>query len=426
MTTSPINENPAPAPSKTDTPEPTVKPNLLGGLTGGSQLNLLREGAVTLAAFVLAFLLGAVLMIVSDPEILGKFRYLFARPGDALDASWDKISSAYSALLEGSVGSWYAITETTAAAAPLICAGLGVAVGMRVGLFNIGGQGQAIWGSIIAAWIGFALKLPMAVHIPFAILGGVVAGALWGGLAGLLRARFGAHEVITTIMLNYIAAGLLMWLLGTTTFQRPGRADLIAPFVEWTATFPRLAGTRLHLGFFIALAAAFLVWWLLDRTKLGFQIRAVGANPDAAATAGMHVPTILVMGMLISGALTGLAGAQAALAPDVSGVPTPLTIGMVGSIGFDAITVALLGRSKPLGVVLAGLLFGALNAGSLQMQGAAQTPAELASVLQALIVIFVAAPTLVRTLVPFLKERKKKVVAQTPTPAVATSQGVVA
>lgn len=382
-----------------------------------------RESLVTLAAFLLAFILGAILMVVSDPEILAKYQYFFARPSDALGASWEKVATAYSALLQGSVGSWYAITETTASAAPLICAGLGVALGFRVGLFNIGGQGQAIWGSIIAAWIGFSFELQMVIHIPFAVLGGVVAGALWSGIAGFLRARFGAHEVIVTIMMNYIAAGLLVWLLNTKAFQRPGRTDPISPFVEWTATFPRLEGTRLHFGFILALLAAVLVWWLLDHTKLGFQIRAVGANPEAAATAGMNVGRTLVLAMVISGALTGLAGTQAALAPNSSGVPTPLTIGLVGSIGFDAITVALLGRSRPLGVVAAGLLFGALNAGSLQMQGAAQTPSELASVLQALIVLFVAAPTLVRTVLPFLKERRRKQASTVPVSTPIAQEG---
>jgi len=386
-----------------------------------------REGAVMLVAFLLAFLLGAVLMIVSDPDILAKWSYVFSRPSDALTASWDKVSTAYGALLRGSVGSWYAITETTSAAAPLICAGLGVALAFRVGLFNIGGQGQAIWGSIVAAWIGFSLHVPMILHLPLAIAGGVLAGALWAGLAGVLRARFGAHEVIVTIMLNYIAAGLLVWILNTKAFQRPGRSDPISPFVDWSATFPRLEGTRLHLGFLLALVAAALVWWLLERTKLGFQIRAVGSNPEAAETAGMNVSRMLVVTMLISGALTGLAGTQAALAPDANGTPTPLTIGLVGSIGFDAITVALLGRSKPVGVVLAGLLFGALNAGSLQMQGAAQTPSELASVLQALIVMFVAAPTLVRTLVPILKERRRRTEpAAAPLTAPLSSEGAVA
>ena len=388
---------------------------------------LINESVVTLAAFVLAFLIGAVLMIVSDPNVISKFSYFFTRPGDALSASWLKVSHAYAALFTGSLGSFSAITETTAQAAPLICAGLGLAVGFRAGLFNIGAQGQAILGSIIAAYIGFSFHLPMAIHLPFAIIAGMLFGALWAGLAGVLRAKFGAHEVIVTIMLNYVATGLLSWLLTTPAFLRPGRTDPISPLVDWTVTLPRLEGNRLHFGFVLALLAAVAVWWLLDHTRLGFEIKAVGINPKASATAGMSVSKALIMAMVISGLLTGLAGVQAALAPDVNGTPTPLTVGLVGSIGFDAITVALLGRSKPLGTVLAGILFGGLHAGSLAMQAMASTPYELANVLQALIVMFVAAPMLVRTLMPFLKRRARPQSATAAAvPAAATVGGLTA
>lgn len=372
---------------------------------------------VTVASFGLAFFFGAVLMVISDPEITAKWSYFFSSPSDALSASWDKVSSAYSALFTGAVGSWEAITETTAQAAPLIAAGLGVGLAFRAGLFNIGAQGQAIWGSIFAAWVGFGLHgLPMIIHLPLAIVAGVLAGALWGGIAGVLKARTGAHEVIVTIMLNYIATGLLAWLLTTTTFQRPGRNDPISPIIEWNATFPRLEGSRLHLGFLLSLALAVVVWWIMERMRLGFTIRAVGANPHASTTAGMSVPNTTTLAMLIAGGLAGFAGVIAALAPAVDGIPTPLTAGLVGGIGFDAITVALLGRSRPLGTVLAGLLFGAMKAGGLAMQAQAGTPLDLTAVLQALIVMFVAAPMLVRDILPFLKQRERKPAAPAPAP----------
>jgi simple sugar transport system permease protein len=362
----------------------------------------------TAAAFVLAFLVGAVLMIVSDSEVRSQYAYFFARPGDALTASWDKVGGAYAALLTGALGGWQPITETTAQAAPLICAGLGVGLAFRAGLFNIGAQGQAIWGAVFAAYVGFSLSLPPVLHLLVAVAAGVVAGGLYGGLVGWLKARTGAHEVIVTIMLNYIASGLLAYLLTTTAFQRPGRTDPISPIVGWNATMPRLEGSRLHLGFLLALLAAVAVWWILDRSTTGFAIRAVGANPHAAATAGMSVARTTVITMVLAGGLAGLAGVQAALAPGVSGTPIPLSAGLVGSIGFDAITVALLGRSKPLGIVLAGLLFGALHAGGLAMQSVAQTPLTLTTVLQALIVLFVAAPALVTTLVPFVRARRAR------------------
>jgi len=360
----------------------------------------------TVIAFVLAFLVGAVLMIVSDTDVRTKFTYFFARPSDAITASLDKVGGAYGALLAGSLGGIGPITETTAQAAPLICAGLGVALAFRAGLFNIGAQGQAILGALFAAWVGFTLHLPPGVHLLVAIVAGLVGGALWGGLVGWLKAVAGAHEVIVTIMLNYVAAGLLAYLLTTTAFQRPGRTDPISPIVDWNATFPRVAGTQLHLGFVVALLAAVVVWWLLERSTTGFAIRAVGANPHAAATAGMSVARTTIITMAVAGALAGLAGVQAALGPSASGLPVPLSAGIVGSIGFDAITVALLGRSTPLGTVLAGLLFGALHAGGLAMQSVAQTPLTLTTVLQALIVLFVAAPALVTKLIPFVRTRK--------------------
>ncbi len=368
----------------------------------------------TLAAFVLAFLVGALLMIFSDTGVRSKFSYFFARPSDALTASWDKVSSAYGALITGAVGGYGPITETTAQAAPLICAGLGVGLAFRAGLFNIGAQGQAIVGAMVAAYIGFSWHLPPVIHLVVAVLGGLIGGGIWGGVVGWLKARTGAHEVIVTIMMNYIATGLLAYALTTTAFQRPGRTDPISPIVDWNATFPRLEGGQLHLGFVLALLAAVAVWWILDRSTTGFTIRAVGANPHAAATAGMSVGTTTVITMALAGGLAGLAGVQAALGPTASGVPVPLSAGIVGSIGFDAITVALLGRSKPLGIVLAALLFGALHAGGLAMQSVAQTPLTLTTVLQALIVLFVAAPALIHRILPFVKARRSEEIAPVP------------
>jgi ABC-type uncharacterized transport system permease subunit len=362
----------------------------------------------TVAAFVLALVVGALLMIFSDTEVRSKFSYFFARPSDALAASGEKVAGAYAALIRGAVGGYGPITETTAQAAPLICAGLGVGLAFRAGLFNIGAQGQAIWGAILAAYVGFSWHLPPGIHMLVAIIAGLLGGGIWGAIVGWLKARAGAHEVIVTIMMNYIAAGLLAYLLTTTVFQRPGRTDPISPIVDWNATFPRLEGGQLHLGFVLALLAAGAVWWILDRSTVGFAIRAVGANPHAAATAGMSVARTTVITMTLAGALAGLAGVQAALGPTASGVPVPLSAGIVGSVGFDAITVALLGRSKPLGTVLAGLLFGALHAGGLAMQSIAQTPLTLTTVLQALIVLFVAAPALVTRIVPFVKARKAR------------------
>jgi simple sugar transport system permease protein len=376
-----------------------------GGALAGYVGRHWRDWAITAAAFILALLIGALLMVLADPKVVGNFAYLFTAPQLALGSAWAKVSSAYGALVVGAVGSPAALALTSSKAAPLICAGLGVGLAFRSGLFNIGAQGQAIWGAAIAAYIGFTFQLPYGLHLVVAVLGGLLAGAIWGGIVGWLKAKTGAHEVIVTIMMNYIASGMLAWLLTTEAFRRPGRMDPISPEVHTTAALPAISG-QFHMGFLLALAAAVGVWWLLERSTTGFAIRAVGANPNAASTAGMSVATTTAITMTFAGALAGLAGIQFALGPSANGAPVPLTLGLVGTVGFDAITVALLGRSRPAGIVFAGLLFGGLDAGGLAMQSVAQTPLTLTMVLQAVVVLFVAAPSLVATVLPFLKARR--------------------
>lgn len=363
---------------------------------------------ITVASLLLAFFVSAIVMVFADAEVASTWAYFFSRPGDALAASWDKIASTFYAMWVGSMGSWVAVTNTTAEAAPLICGGLGVAIAFRAGLFNIGAQGQAMLGALTAAFIGFSITgVPIFIHLPLAIAVGMVAGAIWGGIVGVLKARTGAHEVIVTIMMNYIAGSLLAYLMLQPAFQAPGRADPISPVLEWTATMPRLAGTRLHLGFFLAVLAAIIVWWLLERTKFGIHLKAIGLNPNAAAVAGASVPNVTMITMAIAGSLAGLAGVQAVTAPELlTGTPTQMTGTIIGTLGFDAITVALLGRSRPLGVVLAGLLFGALKASRRTMVTMADTPDKLTDLIQALVVLFVAAPAFVASMLPFLKERK--------------------
>jgi simple sugar transport system permease protein len=359
---------------------------------------------VTALSFVLALVIGGILIAVSAPAVTDAASYLFARPGDTISAAWEAVSGAYLALFQGAVFDTSAdtfqqsirpLTESLTVAAPLIVAGLAVALPFKAGLFNIGAEGQIILGAIGAAWVGFTLDLPWGVHLLVAVVASLVLGALWGGVVGLLKARTGAHEVIVTIMLNYVARFLLAYLLTTAAFQRPGRNDPISPIVEPTAQYPLLLGgwSRLHLGFLVALLAAAFVWWLLNRSVLGFQFRAVGANPSAARTAGIDVNRSFVLVMAIAGALAGLAGSF-----QVLGTEKALSGGVSAGIGFDAITVALLGRGSPLGTVLAGILFGALRAGGVTMQARTGTPIDIVLVVQSLIVLFVAAPPLVRAI----------------------------
>jgi ABC-type uncharacterized transport system permease subunit len=344
---------------------------------------------MTVAAIILALIVGAFLIIFSTPRVIESLKYFFSYPWDFFRFSGIAVWDGYAALVRGSLGSWSSIERTVERAAPLICAGLGVSLAFRSGLFNIGAQGQMIIGALVGGYIGFHFNLPPGIHLVLAALGAVLAGAVWGGIAGWLKAQTGAHEVISTIMLNYIARFALLYFLAKETFQRPGSNDLLSPPPMDSAAFPQVFGV--HIGVLLAFAAALGVWWLLERSTLGFEMRAVGANPDAARTAGMRVPRVYFLAMAIAGGLAGLAAVM-----QVLGQQNSLTDNIAGTVGFDAITVALLGRATPLGTVLAGLLFGALSAGGLAMQASAGVPPELAQVLQALIVLFVAAPALVR------------------------------
>ncbi|MDJ0630138.1 MAG: ABC transporter permease [Rhodobacter sp.] len=312
------------------------------------------------------------------------------------------IGRSFIALGVGSFGSLNAISETLTAAAPLTLAGLGLAVGFRTGLFNIGAEGQIVVGGLAAVIVGFSLPgLPFAVLMPLCLLAGALVGAAYASIAGGLRAATGAHEVISTIMLNLISFRLLDYMLRRPWVQKIGRDDPISKSVPENAELPKLLdwidpNLRVHAGIFLVLIAVFVVYWLLFRSKIGFEFRASGANPDAARYAGMHSKLIIVAAMATAGALAGLAGAN-----QVLGVLGRATPGFSSGIGFDAIALALLGRSHPVGVLLAGLLFGALEAGGRQMQVDAGVSIDLIGIIQALIIVFIAAPLLVRAIFPW-------------------------
>lgn len=379
---------PAPEPQKREPGYPRWFARLTG--VGGS----LKE-AILLPALALltALAIGALIIAITDVESL---RLLGDNPGKAigqmLSGSWDGIR----ALFVGAFGSPRAISETLFAATPLILAGLAVAVGFRAGMFNIGVAGQMHIGGMVALWVGFTLNVPMIIHIPLVLVGAIVGGGLWGGIAGFLKARTGAHEVITTIMLNFVALYLVDYFLKTSLFQEAGRSDPISKPAADTAQYPRILGDsfRLHIGFLVALAAVAFVYWLLFKSTIGFEFRAVGFNPHAGRYAGMNVAWIYISVMGVSGALAGLAGSNQVLGLE----PYRGISNFAATTGFDAIALALLARSNPIGVLWAGLLFGALRAGGRQMQGAAGIPIDLVLVMQALIIVFIAAPDLVRAI----------------------------
>jgi simple sugar transport system permease protein len=335
--------------------------------------------------------------------------------------AWDVASGTYVALFEGSVFNPHTVaalfqqaslgtaihdgflgavfgplSETAVAATPLILTGLAVALPYRAGLFNIGGQSQFIGGAMMAAWLGYGVNLPIVAHVIVCLLGGFAGGAVTGWVVGEIKARTGAHEVIVTIMLNYVMQYLLAYLLSSQSLlQAPGSPNPITPPIAADAHLPPLFGStlRVNAGFLIALACAFGVWWLLNRTTTGFEFRSVGANANASRVAGMNVERSWALVMLIAGGLAGLAGSTV-----IQGQDFTLNPQSFGTYGIDAITVALLGRGSPGGVVAAGLLFGALHAGSPGMQNATSTPVQIVQVLQAVIVMFVAAPPLIRAL----------------------------
>lgn len=389
----------------------TEKPSTFARIAGGNI-------GLSIGAALAAFIVGGILIAFTDPATQKAAGYFFARPMDAISAGWSAATDAYMALLQGSIynpnGKTFAqqirpITETLTMATPLIFAGLAIALSFRAGLFNIGAQGQIILGAIVSGWVALNAGLPLPLMIPLVLIGGLIGGAIWGGIIGVLKAKTGAHEVILSIMMNYIAANLLTYLLKTPVLQREGSANPISDQVGANAIFPLILGPsfRLHLGFIVAVLAVIFVSWILNRSTIGFRLRAVGANPNAARTAGISVASGYIIVMALSGALAGLAGTA-----QVSGTEKVLSTGVAGSLGFDAITVALLGRSTPWGTFFAALLFGAFRAGGVSMQISTGTDIDIVLVLQALIVLFIAAPPLVRSLFrlpdPTGKPKKKK------------------
>lgn len=366
-------------------------------------LRILRSLLVPSLALVVGFAIGGIVMVFSDPDTLKAWASFFRNPGRALSESWDLVYTAYSALFRRSLGNTNALSETVVAATPLIFAGLAVAVAFKAGLFNIGAEGQLLVGALAASFVGFTLSdWPAIVLLPAALIGGALGGAVWGFVPGFLKAKTGAHEVIVTIMLNFVAFRLTDYLLSTENFRRAGRTDPITKAVGEGARLPKLLGGdyRLHAGIILALLAAYGIWWLLFRSTVGFSLRTVGANPSAAHYAGISVSGAFILSMALAGGLAGLGGTSQLLGVQLSVFP-----GFSSGYGFDAIAIALLGRTNPFGVVAAALLFGVLRAGAVGMQAATSVPVDIIIVIQALVIVFIAAPDLVREIFRIREER---------------------
>ncbi len=370
-----------------DTPAPPAAPR--SGLAWG---RIAREIAVPVLAIFTAMILGGLIIMLTSGDFA---RLLSGTPLGEL-----KVIQAYIGLIKGAVGSPQAIATTLIKATPYIFAGLAVALAFKCGLFNIGAEGQIALGALCSAFVGYSLHgLPIWIHLPLVLSAGVAGGAFWGALPGALKAFTGAHEVITTIMFNYLALQFVQLMLsGPMKDKSPSIVVSQTPKLPQSAWLPMLApNLGLHSGVILALLVAALVWFFLWKTTWGFEIRTVGANPNAARYAGISVARNIILAMAISGGLAGLGGAVEVTGVDLQGTRY-LALGFSSGYGFDAIAVALLGRSHPAGVVAAALLFGALRAGTRQMQSASEVPGDIISVIQGLILLFIAADAIVRWL----------------------------
>lgn len=380
-------------------------------LVGGAKTRWWEAILLPLFAIFTALVIGGLVIIFTNQEALSEWKSFFRNPGDAISVSWRVVSDAYYALFSGALGSpsqlarafgsgeldqirsaLFPLSETIVTATPLIFVGLSVALGFRAGLFNIGAEGQMNAGAIVAAAVGISFtSLPGPIHLIFMVIAGVLGGAVWGAIPGFLKAKTGAHEVITTIMLNFVAVSLVLYLLSVAPYKQ--QAEPVSKPVK--VAFPHLFGAnlRVHVGILVALGAAAFVGWLLNRTTIGFEFRAVGASASAARAAGMSPTRTIIVVMTLAGGLAGLAGAN-----QLAGVTPSLIPGFASGLGFEAIALALLGRGTPLGVVLSAFLFGMLRAGGRTMQSLTQTPIDIIVVIQGLVIAFVAAPALVRAI----------------------------
>jgi len=308
---------------------------------------------------------------------------------------------AYGALFKGAFGSWNAFAETLVKAVPLLLVGLGICIAYRGSVTNIGGEGQMIIGGLLATWLGLSFtNLPGWAMILLAILAGIVGGAVWGGIPGILKAYFNVNEILSTVMMNAIAVQIMNYLLrgpmldpeqAKLNSQIPQTARLVSAY-----QLPRLVPTRLHLGLLIAILLAVLVYILLWRTTLGYRIRAVGQNQPASKYGGIDVKKHMVLALLFSGAFAGLAGMMQVYGVNYRMVTDGSATGFTGNAGFNGIVAALFGQLHPLLTIPASILFGSLLVGANALQRAVQVPSALITALNGLVVVFVVSSEIIR------------------------------
>lgn len=377
--------------------------------------------SIPLLAIISGLIIGAILIAVTSEEVYAAFGASF---WSGIGEMGRQIGTAYSALFVGSIGdpvkiitalqsgdaqtiryAFNPFLESLVQSTPYIFASLACALAFRAGLFNIGVEGQLFIGAAAATYVGYAVTgLPAYLHMPLAFLAGALGGAAWGVVPGLLKATTGGNEVINCIMMNYIAYRFTTWLL-SGPMTRPGSGGMpLSPMIQKSAEIPQFfqSPIRFHLGFFIALLVAWAVYWLLFKTTWGLNLRTVGTNPRAAKYAGLNITSTIIVGMALSGALAGMAGANEILAINHS-----MALGLSSGYGFDSIALALLGNSHPAGVVLSSLLFGFLRNGATKMMVTSHIPIDIITILQALILIFVAAPAIIRAVYRMRKPQEE-------------------
>ena len=373
---------------------------------------------LTLLALVLGVVIGAVIIMVTSATVLDAWRHSFHHVGSigsTLKITFDNVAAAYRAMLTGSIidptllfhsistgHGWSEtmtpLSETFTYATPLVIASIGVGVAFQTGIFNIGANGQAIMGGIGGTAVGSMIHVPMIIHLPLTLLAGIVGGAVCGLVPGVLKAYTGAHEVIVTLMFNYVVNAILIYALTSTALQLPGQANGISRNFDASATldpiFGAKSGLRVSYGIFVAAAVVVFAIWFLKRSSLGFDFRITGANPNAARASGINPKFIVLALFVVSGGLAGLAGVVQA-ASTTHYIDSGFLVGSAG-IGFTAITIALLGRLQPMGIVWGSLLFAALGVGGRAMQAATGIPLDLATIIQSIVVLFVASPVLIK------------------------------
>ena len=373
---------------------------------------ILSTGATRVAAaIIMGFVIGSLFIFFSAEDFIDGVASGDA--GAAVAGGFGAIGAGYEALFRGAIFNVRAdslieglkpLSETIRFAGPLIAAGLGISLGFRVGLFNIGGNGQMMFGILWGTYVSTRMDLPLGIHVLVAVLATILGSAALGAFVGFLKARTGAHEVIVTIMLNYISIYLFTWfirspeLLQDPTAGGTPKSDPPAVTAQLPELFP---GTyKLHAGVFLVAFAVWFYWWLMERSSIGYRFRMVGHNPHAARTSGINVEQTYIAAMFASAALIGIGAAHQSL-----GIQVGYTESIHAGVGFDGITVALLGGGNAIGILFAGLLFGAFKAGGPQMQ-VIGVSSEVLGIIQGAIVLFIAAPPLIRAIfrLPALKE----------------------